>query len=157
MSVLDRLELLLIRNNCRFERDLHEMAYSARDVARADHVSEQSFAKCVVIHTETGYAMCVVPADELVDLQQLRETFAFHRLRLATEAEMSELFPDCELGAMPPFGNGTLYEMPVFADTALLAQNQIAFNAGTHRTVIRMGTQEWQALVRPSVVEVGKR
>lgn len=156
MSVLERLEVLLVRMNCRFERDTHEMAYAARDVARADHVSEKSFAKCVVIHTENGFSMCVVPASALVDLQHLRETFGFHRLRLATEAELAELFPDCELGAMPPFGNGTLYEMQVFVDATLLAQEHITFNAGTHRDAMRMKTQEWQALVRPSVVDLGK-
>ena len=156
MSILDRLETYLIRMNCWFEHDQHELAYTAREVAHVEHVPEKTFAKSVIVHSETGFAMCVLPADLMVDLEQLRVTFEFNRLRLATETEMAELFPGCELGAMPPFGNGAIFDIPVFADAHLLRVADLSFNAGTHRDVIRMKTQEWQALVKPSIVELTK-
>jgi len=156
MTTLERVQTYLTRMNCAFEHDQHELAYTAREVAHIEHISERTFAKSVIVHSETGFAMCVLPADRLVDLEQLRTTFGFHRLRLATESEIGDLFPDCELGAMPPFGHGTLFDIPVYADAHVLRVAEIAFNAGTHRDVIRMKTQEWQALVRPSIVEMVK-
>ena len=154
MTTLDRLQTFLIRMNCRFDHDRHELAYTAREVAHAEHLPERTFAKTVVVHSENGYAMCVAPADTKIDLEQLRLSFGFQRLRLATEGELEELFPHCELGAMPPFGNGTLFELPVYADARVMHLDEIAFNAGTHRDVVRMKATEWQALVRPSMVEI---
>jgi Ala-tRNA(Pro) deacylase len=132
--------------------DQHPLAYTAREVARADHVPPRSFAKTVVVHADDGYAMAVLPADKHVDLYELREAFGCRHLRLATEKELGELFPECELGAMPPFGNGTLYDLPVFADGLLMAEETIGFNAGTHRDVVRMGSQDWAKQVRPKVL-----
>jgi Ala-tRNA(Pro) deacylase len=156
MNTLDRLLHYLMRMNCLYEHDRHALAYTAREVAHAEHIPERTFAKTVVVHSETGYAMAVAPANMKVDLEELREAFGFHRLRLATESELQGLFPDCELGAMPPFGNDTLFEMPVYADSRMLKEPEIAFNAGTHRDVVRMKTQEWQALVKPSIVELAR-
>jgi len=156
MNTLDRLLNYLQRMNCLYEHDRHALAYTAREVAHAEHIPERTFIKTVVVHSETGFAMAALPANMKVDLEELRETFGFHRLRLATESEMQELFPDCELGAMPPFGNGTLFELSVYADARLLKEPEIAFNGGTHRDVVRMKSVEWQALVKPSVVELAR-
>ncbi len=106
----------------------------------------------VIVHYEEGYAMAVLPADKLADLEELRAAFGSRVLRLANEDELSRLFPECELGAMPPFGNGALYDLPVWADGLLMAEETICFNAGTHRDVVRMNTDDWESLVRPQVI-----
>ena len=86
------------------------------------------------------------------NLDELRDAFGCGHLRLATEHEVADLFADCELGAMPPMGNGTLYEMPVYCDGLLMAEEAICFNAGTHRDVIRLRVEDWCELVHPRVL-----
>ncbi|MBN9660978.1 MAG: YbaK/EbsC family protein [Acidobacteria bacterium] len=152
MKTLDRLTALLEMREIFYRHDRHSLTYTARETARADHLSPRTFAKVVVVHSEDGYAMSVLPADRVVDLEELRTAFGSQHLRLATEKELQELFHDCELGAMPPFGNGILYEMPVWVDGLLMSEETICFNAGTHRDVIQMNTEDWEDLVRPSVL-----
>ena len=94
--------------------------------------------------------MAVLPADFVVDIEDLKAVLDLERLRLATEKELAELFPDCDLGAMPPFGN--LYGLPVYVDASVARQQTIAFNAGTHRDVVHMRYFAYEALVQPSVV-----
>jgi len=98
--------------------------------------------------------MIVVPASRLVDFQEVRLTLGLTHARLATEMEVGELFPDCELGAMPPMGN--LYGMPVYLDSTLAEEDTIAFNAGTHRDVVHMRTDEYRALVHPMVISLAR-
>jgi len=104
------------------------------------------------VHFDRDYAMAALPADRGVNLDELRDAFGCGHLRLATEHEVAELFADCELGAMPPMGNGTLYEMPVYCDGLLMAEEAICFNAGTHRDVIRVRVEDWCELVHPRVL-----
>lgn len=152
MTTLDRLIALLEMREISYTHDLHPLTYTARETASAEHVPPRCFAKTVVVHYSDGYAMAVLPADRHVDLEELRLAFGSRTLRLATETELQELFPECELGAMPPLGNGTLFDMPVWADGLVLAEEQICFNAGTHRDVVRMTTEDWEQLVKPSVL-----
>ena len=98
--------------------------------------------------------MIVVPANKLVDFQEIRLTLGLTHARLATEEELSHLFPDCDLGAMPPFGN--LYRVPVYLDSSLAHEEVIAFNAGTHRDVVHMRMDEFRALVHPTVVSLAR-
>jgi Uncharacterized conserved protein len=135
-----------------YQHDKHAQAFTALEVAGADHVPPRCFAKVVVVHYEAGYAMAVLPADQQADLDELRAAFGSRVLRLATENELARLFPDCELGAMPPLGNGVLYELPVWVDGLLVAEEMVCFNAGTHRDVVRMNTDDWESLVRPQVL-----
>ena len=152
MKALDRLIAYLEMREVYYRHDEHQLAYTARETARVEHVSPRDFAKVVVVHSEEGYAMAVLPADRIVDLDELRAAFGSRHLRLATERELEELFPECELGAMPPFGSGTLFDMPVWVDGLLMAEEYIVFNAGTHRDVVRMSTEDWESLVKPSVL-----
>ena len=101
---------------------------------------------------EQRLAMAVLPADKWVDLPELRTAFGCRELRLASEAEMRELFPECQLGSTPPLGNGVLYPQPVWVDGLLTAQDVIAFNAGSHQDVVRMKGDDWMHLVRPTVL-----
>jgi Ala-tRNA(Pro) deacylase len=152
MNTLDRLIAFLEMREVWYKHDRHPVSYTAKETARVEHVPPRTFAKTVVVHSEDGYAMCVLPADRSVDLEELRAMFGCGHLRLATERELMDLFPDCELGAMPPFGNGTLFEIPTYVDGLLMAEDVINFNAGTHRDVIQMNTEDWEQLVKPSVL-----
>ena len=129
----------------------HSPAYSAPEVAQSVHVSGRDFAKTVVVCTETGMALVVLPATRRLVLTDLREMLQMPHVRLASEAEFRDLFPDCELGAMPPFGN--LYGLPVYVAESLALEEEIAFNAGTHTEVIKMRYEDFEALVKPEVLD----
>src|SRR5664279_3922261 len=152
MNLLNRRTAFLEMRGCWYRHDVHPLSFTARETALADHVPPRCFAKTVIVHFEEGYAMAVLPADRTVNLEDLRDSFGCSHLRLATEMEVSELFPDCELGAMPPMGNGTLYEMAVYCDGLLMAEDAICFNAGTHHDVIRLKMDDWSEMVRPRVL-----
>jgi Ala-tRNA(Pro) deacylase len=150
MGVLSKLQAFLDENQIQYQHTSHPTAYTAREVAAAEHISACEIAKTVVFLSENGYAMAVLCADSVVDLEQLRLSLGLSRLRLATEAELGELFPQCELGAMPPFGN--LYNLPVYVDSRLSTQESIAFNAGTHRDVVHMRFRDFERLVNPAIL-----
>jgi Ala-tRNA(Pro) deacylase len=128
----------------------HPNAYTAREVASAEHIPAHQVAKTVVFRDEGGYGMAVLGADCAVDMQELRMHLSQPRVRLATERELGQLFPTCELGAMPPFGS--LFRMPVYVDSRLTGKEMIEFNAGTHRDVVRLRFRDYDNLVKPIVV-----
>jgi Ala-tRNA(Pro) deacylase len=129
----------------------HSPAFTAAEVAASAHLAARGFAKTLIMHDGTEMIMVVLPASRRLILHELRELFESDTLRLATEAEFLDLFPDCELGAMPPFGN--LYGMRVYVTHDLARQPEIAFNAGTHTDVIQMPYADFDRLVRPQVLE----
>jgi Ala-tRNA(Pro) deacylase len=149
MTFLNRLTRYLDAKAIRFSHSIHAPAQTALSVAKAERMPAHEFAKTVVYFSDSGYGMAVVPADDMVDLQEIRQSLELSFIRLADESELQELFPDCELGAMPPFG--TFHDMPVVVDTQLAHSKFIAFSAGTHRDVIRMSFEDFQHLVRPKV------
>jgi len=154
MPMLQKLRAFLDENGVAYTQHAHPTAYTAREVASAEHVPAHRIAKTVIFFSENGYGMAVLPGDTMVDLQHVRALLGVSRLRLATESELSELFPDCELGAMPPFGN--LCGVPVFVDGGLATEETIAFNAGTHRDVIHMRFQDFERLVKPKIVTLSR-
>jgi Ala-tRNA(Pro) deacylase len=127
----------------------HPNAFTAREVARAEHLPPREVAKTVVIFADGEHRMLVVPSNRLVDFQELRPALGVAQGRLATEGELIGLFPDCELGAMPPFGS--LYGVAVYLDSSLAAEPAICFNAGNHREVIHMSTAEFRRVAAPEV------
>lgn len=150
MPLLGRLREYLQANETAYTHSVHPNAFTAREVASAEHLPPREVAKTVVVHTENGYAMLVIPANKLVDFQEVRTELGFKQLRLATEHELGKLFPDCELGAMPPMGS--MYMLPVYLDASMADEQLISFNAGTHRDVIHMTTADYSRLVRPVIV-----
>lgn len=154
MNTKERLFQFLDNQGCEYQHDQHPITFTARETAAADHVPARSFAKTLVVSHENGFSMVLVPANYQLDLSELRHSLGVTHLRLATEHELAELFPECELGAMPPFGNGTLFDLPVYADDLLMGEEIIAFNAGTHRDVVRMRTGDFKRLVSPMVLAV---
>jgi Ala-tRNA(Pro) deacylase len=129
----------------------HSPAFAAAEVAASAHVAGRDFAKTIVVRIAEDYALVVLPAVRRLVLSDLRELLETPLVRLATEEEMRELFPDCELGAMPPFGN--LYGLPVYVSGNLAEETEIAFNAGTHTEVIKMAYADFEQLVKPTVIE----
>ncbi len=154
MALLEKLRVFLDENHAEYTHTVHPLAYTAREVASVEHLPSREVAKTVVVFGDEGYHMIVVPASKLVDFQEVRLTLGFTHARLATEEEVGRLFPDCELGAMPPFGN--LYGMTVHLDSSLAAEEMIAFNGGSHRDVVHMHTDEYRALVHPTVVSLAR-
>ena len=154
MPFLPVLERFLEIKQATYKHKVHDPAYTARELASAAHVPPHEVAKVVIVSTGEGYQMIVLPANTAVDLAELRTALGSVHARLATEKEIGDLFPDCELGAMPPFGN--LYRMPVYADSLLAQDEWISFNAGTHRDVVQMRFEEYQRLVNPAILPLAR-
>jgi Ala-tRNA(Pro) deacylase len=126
----------------------HPPAYTAQGIAQAQHISGRRMAKVVmVVAGSNKMIMTVIPASHRVDLNRLGEILQTPWIRLATEAEFKDFFPECELGAMPPLGN--LYHLDVWVDEILESMASIAFNAGTHAETIQMLFSDFDRLVQP--------
>lgn len=151
MPIPRTVKTRLDREHVHYDILPHPQAFRAAVVAQTLHVPEQQMAKVVIVKVKTQFVTTVLPARWRVDLQCLRKIFETHRVRLATEQEIKELFPDCELGAMPPLG--TLYGLPVYVDRSLTGDEQFFFEGGTHSEAIRMRYWDFAALVFPVVAE----
>lgn len=125
----------------------HRVDYSAMETAHDTHTPGREFAKTVVLATPEGHVMAVLPATSRVDLLRFARAVGAAEVRLATEDELADLFPDCQVGAEPPFGR--LYGVPVFVDASLADQEHITFNAGTHDEAIRMRFADYEKLEQP--------
>lgn len=130
----------------------HSPAFTAQEIAASAHVPGQELAKTVIVSLDGELAMVVLPATDQVDLERLQEVSGSDRVELASEGEFEERFPDCETGAMPPFGN--LYDMDVYVAEHLAEDDEIAFNAGTHTELIRMSFDDFRTLVAPTVARL---
>lgn len=154
MPFSTKLQEFLEQNQVAFKHTVHPLAYTAREVASAEHLPPRDVAKVVIISAENGYHMAVLPANRALDLAELRTALGFSHGRLATEKELAGLFPDCDLGAMPPFGN--LYDMPVYVDSGLALDDWIAFNAGSHTDVVHMRFRDFRWLVSPMILPLAR-
>ena len=130
----------------------HSPAYTAPEVAESVHIAGRDFAKTVIVEMGGKMAMVVVPANRKIILSDLEEMLGEPNVWLASEDDFKERFPDCELGAMPPFGN--LYGLPVYVARNIAEEPEIAFNAGTHREVIKMSYADFTELVKPTVLDL---
>ena len=130
----------------------HSPAFTAQEIAASAHIPGRELAKTVMVKVDGEMAMAVLPASLKVDFDRLREVAGAEDVELASENEFAELFPECEVGAMPPFGN--LYDMPVYVADPLAADAEIAFNAGNHSELIRIAYQDYERLVRPTVAKI---
>ena len=144
-----RLKEFLDSHRIKYVSIVHSPAYTTQEVAASAHIPGREMVKTVMVKIEGEMAMAVLPSNRKVVMQDLREITGCDDVKLAGEAEFQDLFPDCEIGAMPPFGN--LYGMEVYAAPSLEADEQIAFNAGTHTEVIKMAYADFARLVEPNV------
>ncbi len=129
----------------------HSPAYTAPGTAALAHVPARELAKTVVVKIDGALAMAVLPASAHVDFGRLRRAVGARDITLVPESELRSTFPDCEVGAMPPFGN--LYRMAVFAEESLAADKEIWFNAGSHRELMRLAYADFVRLVQPTVLK----
>jgi Ala-tRNA(Pro) deacylase len=149
---ITRLQEILDRNNIRYTIMSHSPAYTAAAIAAVTHTPGKEIAKSVIVLVDGALAMVVLPGSKHVDLGALKKAMGAKEVSLAHEHQFAHVFPDCEVGAMPPFGN--LYGVPVYIDQSLSEDNEIAFNAGSHRVLLRMAFSDYQNLVKPLVLSV---
>lgn len=133
----------------------HSAAYTAQEIAASAHIPGKDLAKTVVVKLDGKMAMAVLPASYRVDFDGLKQAAGVKRVELATEAEFKGMFPDCEPGAMPPFGN--LYGLDTFADESLRQDEEIAFNAGSHTELVRLAYNDFERLAQPTVAKIAVR
>ena len=145
-----RLHNFLDQQHSSYSMVTHDRTITAHETASAAHLSRQLFAKTVMLKIDGALAMMVMPAAYRVDLTRLSRALGGRLVELAEESEFKDAFPDCEVGAMPPFGN--LYGIPVFVDSRLAQQSEIAFNAGTHTDAVRMPYKEFERLAQPELL-----
>jgi Ala-tRNA(Pro) deacylase len=149
MPILTKLKESLDANRVRYEVRSHRTAYTAQEVAAEEHIPGREMAKVVMVRDGGGYLMAVLPAPYHVALERLGKAAGGTGLCLATEAECARLFPGCEPGAMPPFGN--LYGISVWVDESLTRDDEIAFNAGNHEQTVHMKYADFARLVQPRI------
>lgn len=147
----EKLLEYLDENRIEYELQEHPRAYAARNTAVKAGVPIRLFAKTVLVRLDGLMAMAVIPSDHKVNFNLLRQAADADTISLATEQDFEERFPDCELGAMPPFGN--LYDMAVYADAHLDAARKVTFNAGTHTETLTLDYADFERLVRPHLAQ----
>lgn len=146
-----KLKDFLDQRNVKYVVMTHSPAYTAQEIAASAHVPGRYLAKTVMVVIDGALAMAVLPASQRVLIEDLRDITETEDVRLAHEPEFKDAFPDCEPGAMPPFGN--LYDMSVYVSPTLAERHEIIFNAGSHHELIKMAYRDFEHLVRPHVVD----
>jgi Ala-tRNA(Pro) deacylase len=151
MSCKQKLEEYLRENAVPYQTQHHPRAITAQEVAATEHVPGRMFAKTVMVTADGGEKaiMLVLPAPYHVDPKKAAEALGAGAVRLAEEERFAETFFDCEVGAMPPFGN--LYGVPVYVDRALSEDETIVFRAGTHTDTMSVLYADFERLVEPTL------
>ncbi len=146
-----KLKEFLDRNKVKYVAISHSPSYTAQEIAASAHVPGREMAKTVIVKVDGRMAMAVLPAPHKVDFKLLKNALGASSVELATEKEFSDRFPECEPGAMPPFGN--LYDMDVYVAQKLTEDEEIAFNAGSHTELVKLSYGDFARLVKPKVVK----
>jgi len=154
MAVTPAVQEFLRQSNLAYTVFPHRPAFSAAEEAAVTHTPGVRWAKTVACFADGRPILAVVPAHYLVDLERLAKVASVEHVRLAREDELAWLFPECEAGAMPPFG--PLYHQRVYLESALALEPVIAFHAGTHRDAVRMHVQDFVELVQPVMARFGE-
>ena len=152
---LEKLLDFLEENNVKFKKIIHSKAYTAQVIAHHAHISGNMLAKTVVLKDPDGkFMMAVVPANYQVNIEEISDVCG-KELQMATEDEFTKLFPCCETGAMPPFGN--LFGLPVCVSETLSRSEEIAFNAGDHKELLQMSFADFVRLVKPVIAQFSRK
>ncbi len=149
---VQKLKEFLDTNRVKYTSVTHSPAYTAQELAAMAHVPGREWAKTVVVKLDGKMALAVIPASHRVIFDLLKKTSGAKKVELASESEFSAMFPGCEVGAMPPFGN--LYGMDVYMSDVLAADAEIAFNAGTFTELMRLAYADLERLVQPKVARI---
>lgn len=150
-----KLKAFLESCGVQYEIISHSTTYTAQKTAEDLHMRGEELAKSVIVRMDNAFAMAVLSTSQHVDLSALQKAAAANTARLASEIEFKDLFPDCEIGAIPPFGN--LYGLAVFVEEDLSRSKNLTFNAGSHSELIRMSYEDFDRLVRPTILKFASR
>ena len=148
---LTKIKEFLDENKVKYVIIKHSPAYTSQEIAASAHISGKELAKAVMVKIDGQMAMAVLPASYKISFDHLKEALNTKKIRLAYEQEFIDNFPDCEVGAMPPFGN--LYDMNVYVAESLAEDEEIAFNACTHTELIKMKYSDFEKLVKPTRIK----
>ena len=149
---IQKLKNYLDNNKIKYVIISHSPEYTALEVAASAHIPGQELAKTVIVKIDERMTMIVLPSRYKIDFNLLNKLTGAKDVKLATEEEFSDKFPDCEVGAMPPFGN--LYNMEVYVAETLTKDNEIAFAAGSHSELVKMAYKDFANLVKPSILKI---
>jgi Ala-tRNA(Pro) deacylase len=154
MAVATKLKAFLDSKKVVYQVLKHHERFTSQEIAESLHVSGRMLAKVVIVKADGALRMAVLPGDLRLDLRKFARAVAAREAALATEAEFRGAFPDCEVGAMPPFGN--LYAMRVVVDKALAEDEQIVFEAGSHHEAIKLLYADFARLALPQVADIAE-
>lgn len=146
---VQKLKQFLDDNNVKYVAISHSPAYTSQEIAASAHVPGKELAKTVILKVRGELAMAILPASYKVDFDMMKEALGIDEIELAAEEEFKYYFTDCEIGAMPPFGN--LYDMEVYVAESLTKDEEIAFNACNHKELIKLAYKDFESLVNPKV------
>lgn len=153
MSIAKKLKEYLEKQNVDYSHSQHETAYTAQEIAGVQHIPGKQFVKTVLVKADGKSILCVLSANHMIDFGKLKALLQSKDVELADETEIATLFPDYEIGAMPPFGH--LQGLPVYADRFLEDDDEIVFNAGTHTDVIKIKLADFKRLEKPKMGDFG--
>jgi Ala-tRNA(Pro) deacylase len=148
---VQKLTEFLNRHNVKYVTIRHSPAHTAQEIAASAHIPGKELAKTVIVNLDGKIVMATLPASSNVNFEALKNAAGAKEAELASEEEFKRVFPDCEIGAMPPFGN--LYGMEVFASETLAQDEEIAFNAGSHTELVRLAYKDFVRLVNPRLAK----
>ena len=154
MPVAKMTREFLDKNDVKYLIISHSRAYTAQEIAASTHIPGKELAKSIIVKIDGELAMIVLPASYKINFDLLNSSLGKKETKLASEDDFKSVFPDCEIGAMPPFGN--LYDVPVYMARSLEDDIEIAFNAGTHTEVIRMAMNDYKRLVNPKIIKISE-
>ena len=149
MTILRKVKDYLEKNEVSYEVGFHPEVFTAQEIAAAQHVPGKEMAKVVMVKADGKMLMLVLPASYQIDMKKLRKALKAKKIGIAKEKQFEELFPDCEVGAMPPFGN--LYNLEVWVDQVLTEDASVVFQAGNHIETMRIKFSDYVRLVNPKV------
>ena len=156
MTISPKLKKLLDSEHIQYEILQHSQAFTAQEIAGAQHVPGKMMVKSVIVKFDGQNVMCVLPAIHMLDFDKFREMTGADDAVLCSEEEIAQLFPDYEIGAEPPFGN--LYGMEVYIDKMLQEEEELYFNAGTHTDIVKMNYEDYLKLVQPKdIADLGRQ
>lgn len=148
----NRLKNCLDENHVEYSSVFHVPAFTAQETAECAHIPGREFAKTVMVTLDDSeIVMVVLPAMLKVSMEKLKDALGVKSARLSNESEFQQSFPECEIGAMPPFGN--LYGLKVIVAREIAEGNEIAFNACTHTELVKLRYVDFDVLVKPQVID----
>ncbi|MFH1195072.1 MAG: YbaK/EbsC family protein [bacterium] len=147
---VNKLKTYLDENKIKYVTIHHSKAYTAQEIAASAHIKGKKLAKSVVLKVNGKMALAVLPASYSIDFGLLKEALGTDNARLANEPEFKDKFPDCEVGAMPPFGN--LFGLDVYVEASLVEDEEISFNACSHTELMRLEYTDFEKLVKPKII-----